>query len=78
VVLPICFLTVGQVAVLVAVLFIQNPPVNEKVPGDYSSSGGVGMREQGKAATLRYDIVNIGLHFFHKDVRPYAASCSEV
>ena len=23
------------------------------------------------------DIVNIGLHFFHKDVRPYAASCSE-
>ncbi|EDK25233.1 hypothetical protein RUMTOR_00126 [[Ruminococcus] torques ATCC 27756] len=31
-VLPICFLTVGQVAVLVAVLFIQNPPVNEKCP----------------------------------------------
>lgn len=25
-----------------------------------------------------YDIVNIGLHFFHKDVRLYAASCSEV
>ena len=25
-------LTVGQVAVLVAVLFIQNPPVNEKCP----------------------------------------------
>ena len=25
-----------------------------------------------------HDIVNIGLHFFHKDVRPYAASCSEV
>ena len=48
------------------------------MPGDCSSSGGVGMREQGKAATLRYDIVNIGLHFFHKDVRPYAASCSEV
>ena len=23
------------------------------------------------------DIVNIGLHFFHKDVRPYAASCCE-
>ena len=40
--------------VLVAVLFIQNPPVNEKVPGDGSSSGGVGMREEGKAATLRY------------------------
>ena len=31
--------------------------------------------------SIRYllsDIVNIGLHFFHKDVRPYAASCSEV
>ena len=26
----------------------------------------------------RNDIVNIGLHFFHKDVRLYAASCSEV
>ena len=25
-----------------------------KMPGDCSSSGGVGMREQGKAATLRY------------------------
>ena len=47
----------GQViqgVLLVAVLFIQNPPVNEKVPGDCSSSGGVGMREEGKAATLRY------------------------
>ena len=27
---------------------------------------------------IPYDIVNIGLHFFHKDVRLYAASCSEV
>ena len=27
---------------------------------------------------LKDDIVNIGLHFFHKDVRLYAASCSEV
>lgn len=27
---------------------------------------------------LEIDIVNIGLHFFHKDVRLYAASCSEV
>ena len=25
----------------------------------------------------QYDIVNIGLHFFLKNVRPYAASCSE-
>ena len=29
-------------------------------------------------AVARSDIVNIGLHFFHKDVRLYAASCSEV
>ena len=28
-------------------------------------------------AELKYDIVNIGLHFFLKNVRPYAASCSE-
>lgn len=27
---------------------------------------------------IHNDIVNIGLHFFHKDVRLYAASCSEV
>ena len=26
---------------------------------------------------LENDIVNIGLHFFLKNVRPYAASCSE-
>ena len=26
---------------------------------------------------IRNDIVNIGLHFFLKNVRPYAASCSE-
>ena len=26
---------------------------------------------------LLNDIVNIGLHFFLKNVRPYAASCSE-
>ena len=25
----------------------------------------------------RFDIVNIGLHFFLKNVRPYAASCCE-
>ena len=29
-------------------------------------------------AKANADIVNIGLHFFHKDVRLYAASCSEV
>ena len=28
-------------------------------------------------AIERADIVNISLHFLHKDVRPYAASCSE-
>ena len=26
---------------------------------------------------IENDIVNIGLHFFLKNVRPYAASCSE-
>ena len=26
---------------------------------------------------IETDIVNIGLHFFLKNVRPYAASCSE-
>ena len=26
---------------------------------------------------IQTDIVNIGLHFFLKNVRPYAASCSE-
>ena len=31
------------------------------------------MREQNK----KDDIVNIGLHFILKNIRPYAASCSE-
>jgi len=31
--------------------------------------------EDGTPST--HDIVNIGLHFFLKNVRPYAASCSE-
>ena len=29
------------------------------------------------SSRLRNDIVNIGLHFILKNVRPYAASCSE-
>lgn len=38
------------------------------------------MKKLGKKAKVHEnsDIVNIGLHFFHKDVRLYAASCSEV
>ena len=28
-------------------------------------------------SSIIFDIVNIGLHFFLKNVRPYAASCSE-
>ena len=32
----------------------------------------------GRIVLWDFDIVNIGLHFFHKDVRLYAASCSEV
>ena len=43
-----------QVAVLVAVLFIQNPPVNEKCPVTIHHRAVVGIREEGKAATLRY------------------------
>ena len=30
-----------------------------------------------RCALSNFDIVNIGLHFFLKNVRPYAASCSE-
>lgn len=30
-----------------------------------------------EATECDFDIVNIGLHFFLKNVRPYAASCSE-
>ena len=30
-----------------------------------------------KVPEIRFDIVNIGLHFILKNVRPYAASCSE-
>ena len=28
--------------------------------------------------SIQNDIVNIGLHFFLKNVRPYAAACCEV
>lgn len=31
----------------------------------------------GRVNKQYFDIVNIGLHFFLKNVRPYAASCSE-
>jgi hypothetical protein len=51
--LPICFLTVGQGVLLVAVLFIQNPPLNKKCPVTFHHRAVVGMREEGKAATLR-------------------------
>ena len=37
-----------------------------------------GRRQQEETEFYSCDIVNIGLHFFHKDVRLYAASCSEV
>ena len=33
--------------------------------------------KQQKKSIQSFDIVNIGLHFFLKNVRPYAASCSE-
>lgn len=35
------------------------------------------MGHLGNDITICNDIVNIGLHFFLKNVRPYAASCSE-
>ena len=35
-------------------------------------------RDESNGVIYKDDIVNIGLHFFHKDVRLYAASCSEV
>ena len=34
-------------------------------------------RPCGMSAKQWIDIVNIGLHFFLKNVRPYAASCNE-
>jgi len=33
--------------------------------------------ERGDSRFWKIDIVNIGLHFILKNVRPYAASCSE-
>ena len=39
-----------------------------------------GVKDLDQLVRVRYahgDIVNIGLHFFLKNVRPYAASCSE-
>lgn len=65
----------------------------QAVPGKRLIRSRAGERRQGKElcgvserenrqsqieTCRRYDIVNIGLHFFHKDVRLYAASCSEV
>ena len=43
--------------------------------GDFMTIRNVRIKEDDYGLT---DIVNIGLHFFHKDVRLYAASCSEV
>ena len=37
-----------------------------------------GVPEEQILEVKQSDIVNIGLHFFLKNVRPYAASCSEV
>ena len=36
-----------------------------------------GKRYYENTAYFNFDIVNIGLHFILKNVRPYAASCSE-
>lgn len=37
----------------------------------------VGSNDMQDDQKIHNDIVNIGLHFFLKNVRPYAASCSE-
>lgn len=36
-----------------------------------------GLKDKAKSIRQQVDIVNIGLHFFLKNVRPHAASCSE-
>ena len=46
--------------------FIEHPVK----PGDW-------LEENRLGEEMTFDIVNIGLHFFLKNVRPYAASCSE-
>ena len=43
-------------------LIVENYQKSQRSPDDYIKD---------------FDIVNIGLHFFLKNVRPYAASCSE-
>ena len=35
------------------------------------------MKKEKRKPRMQSDIVNIGLHFILKNVRPYAASCSE-
>ena len=53
--------------------------VKEKFINDFEKSYEYEKEVQTEITELPpYDIVNIGLHFFHKDVRLYAASCSEV
>ena len=44
---------------------------------DYFFCFGCGVKGDVIDFVARSDIVNIGLHFFLKNVRPYAASCSE-
>ena len=51
------------------------------VCGEITEKDGKGSKKKiskAKTGVTETDIVNIGLHFFHKDVRLYAASCSEV
>ena len=54
--------------------------VNKKsVQQEWDNDAACAGKEEGASGLDKdIDIVNIGLHFFHKDVRLYAASCSEV
>ena len=50
-------------------------PVTEKT--EWCSDLYIVTNDYGITIMYPHDIVNIGLHFFLKNVRPYAASCSE-
>ena len=52
------------------IYIVNNREITERLSQNYIVATG----DLGVAKT---DIVNIGLHFILKNVRPYAASCSE-
>ena len=56
----------GKTHAYILALTVHNIYSNRKAPAVISTS-----------TIALHDIVNIGLHFILKNVRPYAASCSE-